>query len=129
MAYATAETVAGYTEVDEDVDLTPFIDTANMLVVEKCVPRGYTDAQLTVIESWLAAHFYRIRDQAAASESVEGVSESKQYHVGKGLETTMWGTNAMMADFKGGLAELNKQLMNGGKAKVGIFHLGKKCRT
>ncbi len=62
-----------------------------------------TSAQLTEIETWLAAHFYAHADLQYSSKSTEGASGS--FQVGGGgsgnLDTTMWGKTAMTLDPSG----------------------------
>ena len=79
--------VEALVDVDSSIGLTPFIAAANELVTELCTDSGYTDARLTMIEAWLAAHFYMLRDQAVAQEKAQealrGVLRGKR-HPGRG---------------------------------------------
>lgn len=108
MARTDSTKVATIVEVDTSIDLTAFIETANELVTEVCVPLGYTATRLELIERWLAAHFYRMRDPALAGEGAAGLSQNFQYSVGLNLSQTREGQQAMLLDTKGGLASLNK---------------------
>lgn len=121
----TANDVKAIIEVDSAAipDLTPFITAANELVTEVCVPLGYTAARLAMIETWLAAHFYAIRDPRYASESA-GVSASYQHQVGLNLAVTTYGQQAMLLDTMGGLASLSKRAERGVKKRVGVTWLG-----
>jgi len=121
----TADQVKAVIEVDTTSvpDLTPFITAANELVTECCADAGYTDARLALIETWLAAHFYAIRDPRYASENA-GVSASYQYQVGLNLAVTTYGQQAMLLDTVGGLAALSKRAEKGIKKKVGVAWLG-----
>lgn len=109
MARTTAELVAGIIEVDEDIDITPFIDTANMLVTDVCGESEYSDAKLELIERWLSAHFYAVRDPRAIDEAVKGISERTESKVDLGLDFTRYGQQAKILDTEGNLAALDEQ--------------------
>lgn len=126
MSRTTAALVRGIVRTD-DVnipDLEPFIMVANELVTEICEPSGYDDTRLELIERWLAAHFYSIRDKVTAHEQIGAVQESYQHKVGLNLYVTIYGQNAALLDTKGGLAALNKQTETGLGGTVSIGWLG-----
>lgn len=102
-------------EVDETItDLSPFIEAANQLVTDCCGDAGYTDAKLELVERWLAAHFYAVRDPRRAGENVgAGVGEDFQYKVDLNLSVTTYGQQAMLLDTAGGLAALNGRIKRG----------------
>lgn len=106
MPRTTADLVKGLIEVDSNIDLTPFIATANALVTEACVPKGYDDTRLELIERFLAAHFYTLRDPRPTSETAGPVSASYQSRVGLYLSTSHYGQHAKLLDTKGGLATI-----------------------
>lgn len=115
-------------EVDSAInagDLSPFIESANALVTEVCVPLGYDDTRLELIERWLSAHFYAVRDPRLASEKAGPVSASYQHELGLMFKSTMYGQQAMLFDSKGGLARLQKQTEMGAVPR-GIAYLGTK---
>lgn len=128
MARTTSELVGGIIEVDATISLTPFILVANELVTEKCTgtqgpTTAYSDERLEVIERWLAAHFYAIRDTRVASESA-GVSASYQYKLGLNMSVTMYGQQAMLLDTNGQLAKLSKGMEDGKVFKPSILWAG-----
>ena len=96
------------TDVDTTIDTSPFIEIANALVTEVCYPLGYDDTRLELIERWLSAHFYRVRDPSKSSEGVGPVSESNIYQVGLGFNQTREGQQALLLDTLGGLATLQQ---------------------
>lgn len=105
MARTTAELVGGIIKVDASISVTPFIDTANDLVTELCAPLGYSATRLELIERWLAAHFYAVRDRLARHEYAGGVGAGDYGgEVGMYLESTTYGQQALMLDTKGGLS-------------------------
>lgn len=108
MARTTDELVAGIIEVDEDIDLTPFIETAAELVTEVCEPEGYSESRLELIERWLSAHFYSIRDPRVVQEAAGPVQASYQNKVGLNLSNSHYGQQAMMLDTAGGLRVLSE---------------------
>jgi hypothetical protein len=129
----TADEVKKLVEVDANVssDLAPFILSASLLV-DKVVAVAldddgaafYTAEELELIERWLSAHFYTIRDNRIASEGVKSLTASYQYAIGKGLASSMQGQTAMMLDRRGGLAALSKATEQGKGRKVRVVALG-----
>ncbi len=123
MSRTTDELVKGVIETDEDniPDLEPFITVANELVTEVCVDgpvaRGdvvaYTSTRLELIERWLAAHFYAVRDPRSKSERAGPVSQEVESDTDLFLSTSKYGQHAMVLDTKGGLARLNNALKTG----------------
>ena len=115
MARTTSTLVEGIIAVDSTSipDLTPFIDVANQLVTDVCTDSDYTDAKLAIIETWLAAHFYAIRDPRPDSQKAGSVSQKLQYKVDLNLAVTTYGQQAMIIDTAGNLAKLNKQATTG----------------
>ena len=125
----TAEDVQGIIEVDasiipDDASMLPFITVANELVTEYCVGQGYTDARLELIERWLSAHFYTIRDMRAESEKAGPVSAKYQSKVDLGFDSSHYGQTAMRLDTQGGLSRLNKTIKDGNRVAVGVTWLG-----
>ena len=118
-------------EVDEEfVDdpaapsiLTPFIRVASGLVDAKCTTSGYADAWLTEIETWLAAHFYKILDPQLVRSEVSSLREVFQQEVGLSLDQTRYGQMAKVIDYKGNLAALDASIKKG-KMKVGLDWVG-----
>lgn len=129
MPRTTYAQVAEIIEIDATIttDAAPFIATANALVTRVCADKldedgtaYYTDDDLELIERWLAAHFYAIRDPRYASEAAGSVNASYQYKVDLHLAVTTYGQQAMMLDTAGGLAALSK----GKRRRVGASYLG-----
>jgi hypothetical protein len=117
--------VAGIIEVDASIPLTPFIEVANQLVTDVCGEFDYTSEKLELIERWLSAHFYAIRDPRIAREQAGPVSAQYQYKVDLNLAQTTYGQQAMLLDTEGGLAALNAQVTQGlRKFTVGASWLG-----
>jgi len=115
-------------EVDATIstDLAPFIEVANMLVTDICTgyDTAYSDAKLELIERWLSAHFYAIRDQRKDSEKAGSVAEKNQYKVDLNLAQTIYGQQAMLLDTEGGLAALNKKMTSGVVASPSLEWVG-----
>jgi len=125
MARTTEESVQGIIEHDATISLTPFIEVANALVTELCTDDSYDDTRLELIERWLSAHFYAIRDPRAESEKAGSVSVKYQSKVELGFDVTHYGQMAMRLDTAGGLAALNVQAKKGGKKTVSATWGGK----
>lgn len=124
MARTTSALIGGIIEVDEDIVLTPFIETANAFVTEHCSEDDYDAVRLELIERWLAAHFYTVRDMRAESEKAGSTMEKKQSKVDLGFDTSHYGQIAMRLDTRGGLSRLNEQAKRGGGVSVGAAWLG-----
>lgn len=122
MARTTSVEVAKIIELDAAIDLAPFITVANELVTELCVDSGYSATRLTLIETWLAAHFYCIRDPRVTSESA-GVSASYEGTVGLHLDLSRYGQQVMLLDTAGSLAALNKKSQTG-RRTISVTWLG-----
>lgn len=129
MARTTSESVSEIIEVDSTISLTPFIEAANALVTECCSTDDYDDTRLELIERWLSAHFYAIREARTTQERVGPVSESYQSRVDLGFDVTHYGQMAMRLDTAGGLAALNEQIKKGGKGVAKIEWLGTEDET
>ena len=84
----------------------------------------YSDDRLTLIETWLAAHCYTVRDMRAEMEKAGSVSERKQSKVDLGFDSSHYGQTAMRLDSQGGLAALNEKIKKGQAAAVGVTYLG-----
>ena len=133
MARTTASEVQTIIETDPsiivvDADLDPFIAVANELVTELCTGTAgptpvYTATRLELIERWLSAHFYAIRDPRTTSESA-GVSASYESQVDLGLALSRYGQQAKLLDTHGGLASLDNQTKKGLTRTVGVTWLG-----
>jgi hypothetical protein len=126
MVRTTDALVGGVIEVDASITLTPFINVANELVTECCtgLATEYTDARLILIETWLAAHFYSVRDMRAVVEKAGPVSEHFQSKVDLGFDTSHYGQMAMRLDTQGGLTDLNEKTKKGISHGVGVTWLG-----
>lgn len=122
----SAEAVEKIIEVDELItDLDPFILSANKLVTKFCASEDYDDEELEMIERWLAAHFYAIRDPRITQEAIGPIRENKQVQLGLHFNVTTYGQHALVLDYHGGLATLQKNITKGTKTpQVGAYWLG-----
>ncbi len=120
----TDDNVEGIIEVDSGISLTPFIAAANHLVTQCCSSDDYDATQLELIERFLAAHLYTLRDPRAVQERAGSVGVTYQSKVDLGLSTSHYGQTAMALDFEGGLAALNAQTKKGSRRSVSVKYLG-----
>lgn len=125
MARTTEAAVRAILDDDTNIDVSPFIEVANDLVTELCTNSSYSTAKLELIERWLAAHFYAIRDMRVASEKAGSVGQSFQHKLGLNLLVTMYGQQVAMIDSAGNLAALSKRAEEGKKKSVGFTWMGK----
>jgi hypothetical protein len=126
MARTTSTLVGEIVEVDVRIGLDPFIGAASLLVDsidEKDLLNG---AALTIIETWLAAHFYCMRDPSASpvSERAGPVAATYQSAVALNLSSTRYGQMAMTLDTTGTLKAISK-----GKVSVKLTWLGTALET
>ena len=89
-----------------------------------CGDEDYTTADLELIERWLSAHFYTVRDMRAESEKAGPVAAKYQSKVGLGFDTSHFGQMAMRLDIYGGLGALNEQIKNGKGQSFAVGWLG-----
>lgn len=125
----TDSAVEGLTEVDSAVSLTPFIETASNLVTKFCTgdegpDPAYSDDELELIERWLAAHFYRMRDLQPIVERAGTVAEHRKFIQNLGLNNTTYGQTVMVLDWNGGLAEWQDKVVKGQVKRIGAYWLG-----
>lgn len=132
MARTTVDNVEGIIDIDSGISLTPFIEAANALVTERCAAATDSDGnafhdstRLELIERWLAAHFYHIRDVRPNIERADDVSQTFRSRVDLGFDLTHYGQMAMRLDTSGSLAQLNEMIKKGTKRKVSLSWLGK----
>ena len=121
MAWRTTEPeVRGIVDTDSKISIEPVIRTANLLtdrVSSQDSGSILSDALLVEIETYLAAHFYSLRDQLFAEQET---GDAQAVYVGRtamGLRGTSYGQAAIDLDLTGTLASL-------GKKKAGMAWLG-----
>lgn len=105
-------TVGG--DYDGSTDLSPYIATATVMVdrVASCATvkgKALSDAELELIERWLAAHLYAMADQTYTSKTTQGASGSFGGQLGMSLEATKYGQNALAVDYSGCLTVISKR--------------------
>jgi len=112
MPSATDALVRGIIDVDSSIaDTSPFIAAAASVVAAQC--SGLSAENVTLVETWLAAHYLAIRDLRRSSQEVSEAKESYMHKVDLGLNLTMYGQTAMTLDSTGGLARWNDKLQKG----------------
>jgi hypothetical protein len=99
---------------DRKRSLTRFIATANVVVnqVSVCAARRELplDAQTAeLLESWLAAHYYKCSDQQFAQETTDDASAIYTGKTDKFLERTTYGNTALRLDISGCLEAFDKR--------------------
>lgn len=121
-ARTTVELVGGIIELDDAIDLSPFIEAAAALVdsiEEDDEDNILTPTRLELVERWLSAHFYAIRDPRPTSERAGPVSASYQSQVGFGLKLSHYGQMAIVFDATGTLKALSNGLTKATVAWLG----------
>ena len=125
MARTTVAAVEGIIENSDNITLTPFIEAANALVTQCCgSSTTYTEDNLELIERWVTAHLFTVRDPRTTQERTMQVAGTFQSKVDLGFDSSHYGQMAMRLDWEGGLASLNKSAKQGGLRTVGIVWTG-----
>lgn len=109
---------------NSDYAVTPFVNTANVVVAKHCVDENLTAAELEVIERYLAAHFYCITHRRSISEKADVVAESKQHVEDLGFDATEFGQTAKRLDWSGALAALDNATKKGLRRSVSVSWAG-----
>lgn len=127
MARTDATAIGKIFDIDTDVitDTTPFIGFANRLVTKFCSLDDYSETELTEIETWLAAHACSVKQKIARKEDVDILSESFEGVTKMHLQSSLYGQQAMMLDWAGGLSAWNDSCIKGRKRKHRFQYLGK----
>lgn len=99
-----------YSEIPPDKDVSAAIAAANVLVQASLVDTGcgatYSNEQLKLILTWLAAHIWQVSNGVITSISAGSASESYQMSTDFFLKGTLHGQNAMLLDTQHCLAQL-----------------------
>jgi len=138
MVRTDPDLVAGIIEVDEDIDLEPFIQAASILVdrvaavadsKDLLLPATDDDPDreevLTQIETWLAAHFYTVRDPREEEEQAGTVRARYQGRQDLRLFTSHYGQMAVTLDSTGTLELINKGKGGTAGRPIGVTWVGK----
>lgn len=120
----TSAAVSAIVSVKSGVSLTPFIETANDIVTQNCTDSAFTAAQLELIERWLSAHCYKMRELQLERERAGPVSRSFNSELDLGFDNTTYGQMAMRLDWSGALSALNQQAKKGAAPTIGVTWLG-----
>jgi len=117
MARTTKSDIETIIDIDpaiapDEAAMAGFILAANELVTECCAGASgpstpYSDSRLELIERYLAAHFYTLRDPRVASEGAGGVTAHYQGTTSVGFKSSHYGQMALRLDTNGGLAKLD----------------------
>ncbi len=125
MSRTTEAAVKKLIDVETTDDLSVFIETANIIVTNSCGDSDYSDELFEMIERWLSAHVYTIKEKQRKSEAVGEVSVSYESAVDLGFDSSRYGQMAMRLDTDGNLAALNERAKKSGKAIASVVWLGK----
>lgn len=109
-------------EFDTDLSMQPFIIAASNMVDQLAAEADteYTlaAATLELIERWLAAHFYAMRDQQYSSKSTGGAGGSFQGQTSMVLTATQYGQMAMLLDTTNWLSKRSREVLEGRKRMI-----------
>lgn len=135
MPRTTADQVKGIIDVpaSEPLALTPFIDTANSIVTNLCLPSQttnptvYTNTLLELIERWLSAHFFAVNRRRTYQQDVGGAvgQTFDRAPLDLHLNSTMYGQTAQALDVDKNLAAFNNSLQDVKATGVRVTWLGR----
>lgn len=133
IALCSAAEVRGIIAFDPSIsDLSPFIYAASELVAELCGQNAkfppcppYTKRRMSLITTWLAAHFLAIRDPRYKQEQIGAASATYAIETAKNLDSTQYGQQAKLLDTFGNLAYIDEHPSKGRRARPRIGWLGK----
>lgn len=118
--------VKAIVETDVTISLTPFLAVAASLVDVIAEQSASPDEdRLTLIETWLAAHFYCQRDVRSKVEKAGPVSQEYESIVALGLNNTRYGQMAVILDTSGYLSSLLGATAGRPRRTVGVYWAGK----
>lgn len=102
----TAADVRGvFARIPDALDVSPMIDAATTLVTDNLVGKGMSDATLTLITKYIAAHFTLISLYSEPKyEEIERTRNEYNFKPGQGLASTRFGQQAIFIDTSGVLA-------------------------
>ena len=130
MARTSAQAVIDILGSDYDgvKSLTGYIATANSMTTRAgnyASSRGaaYDDAQLELLERWLAAYYYALSDKPYESRSTQTASGQFTGRHDKGFEANPYGQAALNLDSAGYLSSLTL------RARAGAAWLGKNANA
>jgi len=107
--YTTEEAVRSVYPDTADYDISPAILTAESMIQANIIDNGcgatYTPERLELIARYLAAHIFQVQYGVLTSKSAGSASENYAATLDKGLQGSMHGTQAMLLDPNGCLAQ------------------------
>jgi hypothetical protein len=92
-----------------DGQINAFINTAHRMVQNRLSGKGLSEETLGEIEVWLAAHFLSARDQRKKQVKADDVAVTYQGETGMGLQSTVYGQQAMILDPTNTLASTSQK--------------------
>ena len=95
--------------LDTDIDTTPFITAANLIVTDILGTSDLNSDLLMEIERWLAAHLASVRDQQPSRERIGDAEIYYRGTSGLGLNATLYGQQVMMLDTTGAMSNIGKK--------------------
>ena len=126
MSRTSSSAVEAIIEVEATIPLASFIEFASAIVDDLAAADtdgALNSTRLELIERYLAAHAYTLRDPRPTSERAGPVGASYQSKVDLFLSTSHYGQHAILLDTTGYLSSLQQDALNG-KRRVGVTWLG-----
>lgn len=115
MSRVTVAEVKAIIDVEDDRDVSPFIELATLLVDENLASAGLSAARLKQIELYLSAHYTAVTVERGAL-SVSKLGDALETYKGdytQGLNLTRYGQQAITLDTSGTLAAMSTPTKHG----------------
>ena len=124
---AVKDTLLDNYDSERAFSLTRFISMANSMTnrIQAADTKGIlSEADLTLIETLLGAHYYTLGDELFSSRE-EGKSKGTfKGQSGRGLDSSQFGQAAMEFDATGTLVQINRDVTKGKTRQPGAIWLG-----
>lgn len=99
----------------EEVQISPFLQTASTVVTANLASSGLSSSLLDEITKYLAAHLASVRSPFAIRKKIGDADETYGYKGGMGLDATPYGETVKMLDSTGILvSKMSSQMVTFG---------------
>jgi hypothetical protein len=102
-----ADRVGRIIRVRDGVDLTEYVRSAQMLIVGRAQPAGYSQGEMEFLHVWLSAHFYEVDYQRKFEQKIGEARDKPETKVDLGLMLTRPGQQVLVLDYLHAFSDLD----------------------